>query len=369
MKDLRRGETAAGYDRNDRIHTGRGVGIPTRLAPSKFLRRFRMAARILSLSRFRLVVAAGDGMPIVLLVLGAVTTLAGLVLTASGLTIRDGSFDTEVLTPGTIAVIGGLVLIGLGFVVRALRRIERALVARPMPRVSHADELAAVTAAETAMSLPSPTPMIEPPQPASADLPSAEAPAIEASIEDAAFESLRVKFPALARTDNSRFVDAADVSLALREAAGLREGAADLRRVAAVGRAANGAGTTARVVPRVDPKARQASPSGKAKISVFSSFWPAAPRRGGQAAAQVAAPAPLPIVHEPVSPAEPVQPPPLPDPGVSRSSAPVSVLKSGVVEGMAYTLYSDGSIEAQLPQGTLRFGSISALRSHIENTA
>ena len=33
---------------------------------------------------------------------------------------------------------------------------------------------------------------------------------------------------------------------------------------------------------------------------------------------------------------------------------------------MAYTLYSDGSIEAQLPQGTLRFGSITALRDHIE---
>ena len=47
---------------------------------------------------------------------------------------------------------------------------------------------------------------------------------------------------------------------------------------------------------------------------------------------------------------------------------PVSVLKSGVVEGMAYTLYSDGSIEAQLPQGTLRFGSITALRNHIEST-
>jgi hypothetical protein len=33
---------------------------------------------------------------------------------------------------------------------------------------------------------------------------------------------------------------------------------------------------------------------------------------------------------------------------------------------MAYTLYSDGSIEAQLPQGMLRFGSISELRAHIE---
>ncbi len=33
---------------------------------------------------------------------------------------------------------------------------------------------------------------------------------------------------------------------------------------------------------------------------------------------------------------------------------------------MAYTLFSDGSIEAQLPQGTLRFGSIIELRHHIE---
>jgi hypothetical protein len=60
-------------------------------------------------------------------------------------------------------------------------------------------------------------------------------------------------------------------------------------------------------------------------------------------------------------------PPPLPE--APAASGPLSVLKSGVVEGMAYTLYSDGSIEAQLPQGTLRFGSIGALRNHIESTA
>ena len=36
---------------------------------------------------------------------------------------------------------------------------------------------------------------------------------------------------------------------------------------------------------------------------------------------------------------------------------------------MAYTLYSDGSIEAQLPQGTLRFSSINELRNHIEQTS
>jgi hypothetical protein len=47
---------------------------------------------------------------------------------------------------------------------------------------------------------------------------------------------------------------------------------------------------------------------------------------------------------------------------------PVSILKSGVVDGMAYTLYSDGSIEAQLPSGTLRFASLSELREHLERT-
>jgi hypothetical protein len=45
---------------------------------------------------------------------------------------------------------------------------------------------------------------------------------------------------------------------------------------------------------------------------------------------------------------------------------PITILKSGIVDGMAYTLYSDGSIEAQLPQGLLRFGSITELRAHIE---
>jgi hypothetical protein len=47
----------------------------------------------------------------------------------------------------------------------------------------------------------------------------------------------------------------------------------------------------------------------------------------------------------------------------------VAVLKSGVVDGMAYTLYADGSIEAKLPQGTVKFASIAELRAHIENNS
>jgi hypothetical protein len=47
----------------------------------------------------------------------------------------------------------------------------------------------------------------------------------------------------------------------------------------------------------------------------------------------------------------------------------VAILKSGVVDGMGYTLYVDGSIEAELPQGTLRFASITELRSHLEKVS
>ena len=52
-----------------------------------------------------------------------------------------------------------------------------------------------------------------------------------------------------------------------------------------------------------------------------------------------------------------------------ESPRTVAILKSGVVDGMGYTLYVDGSIEAELPQGTLRFASINELRSHLENNA
>jgi hypothetical protein len=56
-------------------------------------------------------------------------------------------------------------------------------------------------------------------------------------------------------------------------------------------------------------------------------------------------------------------PPPKPAPEQPQ------VVKSGVVDGMAYTLYVDGSIEAKLPEGTVRFGSIADLRAHIENSS
>jgi hypothetical protein len=71
-----------------------------------------------------------------------------------------------------------------------------------------------------------------------------------------------------------------------------------------------------------------------------------------------------PLTDEPKPEAKP-EPPPAPQvPG-----EPVAILKSGVVDGMAYTLYVDGSIEAELPHGTLRFASINELRDHLAKSA
>jgi hypothetical protein len=68
-------------------------------------------------------------------------------------------------------------------------------------------------------------------------------------------------------------------------------------------------------------------------------------------------------VREPFSPVSK-----RPEPEAQKPRA-VAILKSGVVDGMGYTLYVDGSIEAELPQGTLRFASINELRSHLEKNS
>ncbi|MDE1567131.1 hypothetical protein PV781_03030, partial [Aquabacter sp. P-9] len=65
---------------------------------------------------------------------------------------------------------------------------------------------------------------------------------------------------------------------------------------------------------------------------------------------------PAPPAPAPVRRAEPPRPPEVAEP---------TILKSGIVGGMAYTLYSDGSIQAELPDGVLRFASLQELRDHV----
>jgi hypothetical protein len=72
--------------------------------------------------------------------------------------------------------------------------------------------------------------------------------------------------------------------------------------------------------------------------------------------------------------ADEVKSPPL-SPADAAASAtasikpPSRVLKSGIYNDVAYTLFSDGSIETPTPEGTLRFASIDDFRKHLEKSA
>jgi hypothetical protein len=309
-----------------------------------------------------------------LLILGAVIAAAGVVLIGPGLPFGGRDYDASIVTPGAVAIVGGLILIGLALAVRVLGRIEKALAARPLPHPVLQEEAVAPAIEEPAAAaaparIPFPPKRVAEPAPP-------PAPAVAAARvlpEDAALERLREKFPTLVRLENAPVVEDADVSLSPKPSVRADEAVAEANNE--VARQANGA-APGRIEPRLEVQARPANRPERAKN--FEAFWPKKQRPGPEAptpaAEQPAAQQQLPV--EPVLTPEPMQfqfrePAPEPRPLAPAPEAPtmVSILKSGVVDGMAYTLYSDGSIEAQLPQGTLRFGSITELRNHIEQSA
>ncbi len=93
--------------------------------------------------------------------------------------------------------------------------------------------------------------------------------------------------------------------------------------------------------PRVEPEPERIEPKIGPKIEP----------------AVAAVPEPQPAVPE----AAPQAVPPVSEP----EPEPVRIFKSGVIDGMAYTLYTDGSIEAELAQGTVKFASIDELRAYL----
>ena len=299
-----------------------------------------------------------------LLMLGAVITVAGLALVASGVSIQQHAFDPASITPGAIAVVGGSILVGLAFVVRALLRVERALVGRPMPRPSRPETVDAPPAvsppAETARIPFAPKPKTvlqsQPPPPAVAA-------AGATPTADAAPESSRAPTPD--RPENTPGAQGADISVLSKMPPRSEQESTPGKHAVAAGRT-NGA-APAKNAPPPTMSARPPRRPQPAKNSIFDSLWPKAQRSAAEIqASPVPQSVPLPPGPAP-PPGVPVPPSPSPHaPAMPEAAAAVSILKSGVVEGMAYTLYSDGSIEAQLPGGTLRFGSIAELRNHIE---
>jgi hypothetical protein len=296
-----------------------------------------------------------------LLVLGAVIAAAGLALVASGISIQEHTFDLSNVTPGTVAIIGGLILIGLAMVVRALLRVEQALIARPsaMPRPARAGEAVSVVVTPAQAVEAGQVPLPPKPKAVPRPQPAPSAPALSATAEDVRIEAASV-------------VEEAEVSLLPKAPVRSDEENNDVDPAVAVraNGAAHGKGAPAIAVSgRPVRKPQPPQQPQQAKGSLFDSLWPKAQRPAPEVQTMppvvaAVAPAPAPVLQR----AETAEPPAAAQPAAlpQVAAAPVSVLKSGVVEGMAYTLYSDGSIEAQLPGGTLRFGSINELRNHIE---
>ena len=229
-------------------------------------------------------------MYLLFLTVGAVVGAAGIVLAISGLSLRDGTFDAAVFTPGIVAAIGGFLVVGLGLGLRTLRRIEQALASRPTLGAS----LSGATAdtAETG---------------------------------DEQRETAQVLFP---------------------RKAGRSSQPAGAPSVPGLG--ADSASVVDKITPFLPPIAIAAANEGNPDTDAqrLGKLWAADSQQSTDQSIGVTSHA-----------------------SGGEGSMPVSILKSGVINAMAYILYSDGSIEAQLPQGTLRFGSITELRNHIEHSA
>jgi hypothetical protein len=287
-------------------------------------------------------------MYLVLLGFGAILSVAGIVLAGAGVSLRDGSFDAGLFTPGIVAAVGGLLLIGLGLALRTLQQIERALAARPMPRVVQTPFTAATEASDESgearmFAFPPQTKQVDPP-------------AVAAASDDQPVYAATEKAPETRRLGNRSYPP-------LTKPAASASGETNIEtETDHFGRRNNGA-AGARISPRFPISARSSASTERSKAATLDTMWPKNPRpvrdtqaepvqnSGAQATEsqpELAASPPATDYDEPV---------------------PISVLRSGIVDGLAYTLYSDGSIEAQLPQGTLRFGSITELRQHLEQGA
>jgi len=326
-------------------------------------------------------------MSVILLVLGVALAAAGGALIGIGIPIRDLGLGATTILAGTFVLVGGLLLVGLSAVVSELARVAAALkssqsqavlqpVARLVPPGPPTEAVAREPARDVARDIELPPPRVA----AAMTGPSVEASAI-------AIERLH---SSMSHPDKvvPEPQDAIPLSPNGQHAAHHVEPPAQAESAP---RSAGAAAVETRE-PRLDflfrpRKARQPS-----QQEAFDSLWPRrrAPEEqeeprldvarapvAADAPAAVAAAAPAPVTaagpalvatdaSAPVSEAAPDPSPPPPPASQERT---VAILKSGVVDGMAYTLYADGSIEAQLPQGTVRFGSIAELRAHIENSA
>jgi hypothetical protein len=318
--------------------------------------------------------------------LGMIATLFGVGAIAFGIPNNAFGFGNTMIMAGTTAVSAGFVVLALAAVLRAIERSGRAITA--------ADEIEALSA-ERARTAPLPrapapvAPRAESPPGERVEAPLAARPSWSARREEGGRESLRAPAPRPAAPLRGE-PGPMPAPRAPARAEPSREPIAEPPRpVAARGRA---------------PAASEADESVAAAHAREAAAEPAAPperrrffawtRRGSTREAGERPVEPKVAIAEPhagpsfghVDPSaeaahwadhgedwEERRGPPRPTserPPTTRRPPPgreeqVEIIKSGTVDGMSYTLYSDGSIDAEFPDGKLRFASIDDLRQHL----
>ena len=280
-----------------------------------------------------------------LLVAGIGLLLAGLLAIGYGIPINEFGLGNTLILAGTVAVCSGLLLIGLWMVVRELKDIAR--------RLGQDLELDSTLAATVAVA-PS---RIDAEGPAGAEAAApASTPAPPPWLDEAALRPPAAAVPAAAPAT----AEAAPAAKPRRNL--LFSSSSRKERERAQARSEPSMpdpGPPPVVTPPVTEPAEPPPPAS------FEDAWPKS-ERAGRAEMPLPPPrrsarAPSTFTETTAETTEAVRPPP-----AAREAPPVTVLKSGVVDGMAYSLYSDGSIEAQMPEGMMRFASIDELRAHLD---
>ena len=336
-------------------------------------------------------------MAFVLLILGIVVAASGVAAIGFGFSIPFNEFTlgATLISGGTTALTGGFILIGLSAVVSELARLTDGLkrgAARPTQRSDEAFD--AVPPAVSAGPAAAPAPRISAPSVAIAPRPRLEVPARDVrspaavqtpspssvEVSAAAIERLRSTIPRTevprvepqisgSRESSPQTGSGEETPLSPNEAAGGGQspGRARVEQVAPEPRVVTeerpGGSVETLKASRLDFLFRSKSSRPAPQPESFEAAWPPEPRPARAPAAEAP---PQHIERRPAGSA-PVRE------SQAQAAAPeasqATILKSGVVDGMAYTLYTDGSIEAKLPQGTIRFGSVAELRAHIESNS
>jgi hypothetical protein len=286
----------------------------------------------------------------VLLIAGIGVVLAGLLSIGFGIPVKEFSFGNTLILTGTIAACSGMILLGLWIAIRELKTIAERLGAgipgtAPQPAAASAAPRGA--SENEGFLFGRDEPALENPglQPSSA--PSASSPP---PWQDDAAARDRVRVDAPPAPEPAPAVKPRRNLLFSSSSKKERE-RAEARTIDPSALEAAPAATAATAAPPV-PEPSEAPPA------TFDDAWPQSERAK---AAPIPPPPPMRSSRAPSTFTETTPPAPR-----KEEAPPVTVLKSGVVDGMAYSLYSDGSIEAQMPEGMMRFASIDELRSHLD---